>query len=311
MNYVVCNLCGADDWRIRFQATESNGTGLNASVFRCTSAGYGRHCQIVQCRRCDHVYANPRWSSDELIAAYAAVEDETYIAERSGRERTFAKHLRSLQQVTGPAAGRSLLDVGAYTGVFVEVALAAGWQACGVEPSRWATTVAQREGLPVIEGTQDSPDLQGRQFDAVTMWDVIEHVSDPSAELARAFQLLRPGGVLAVHTMDIDSLAARLMGARWPWLMNMHIHYFSRKTLTRMLARSGFEIVRSGAEGRYLRLGYLGTRVEGLSPILGRLVARAVRRLRLAEVAVPVNFGDLFTVYARRPGCLPDHNRLA
>jgi 2-polyprenyl-3-methyl-5-hydroxy-6-metoxy-1,4-benzoquinol methylase len=306
MKYVPCNLCGGDDWQVRFPATEVNGTGLNASVFRCTSAAYGLHPQIVECRRCHHVYANPRLSSDELMAAYGAVEDETYVVERSGRYRTFVKHLRSLEKVTGPGNGRSLLDVGAYIGVFVEVALAAGWQACGVEPSRWAAAVARQEGLPVIEGTQDSLELQGRQFDAVTMWDVIEHVAHPSAELAKAFQLLRPGGVLAVHTMDIDSLAARLMGARWPWLMDMHIHYFSRKTLAQMLAQNGFEIVRSAAEGRYLRLGYLGSRVEGLNPRLGRLAARLARRLRLVEVAVPVNFGDLFTVYARRPECVSD-----
>jgi 2-polyprenyl-3-methyl-5-hydroxy-6-metoxy-1,4-benzoquinol methylase len=302
MNYVVCNLCGADDWQLRFPATGSNGADLNTAAFRCTSAGYGHHPQIVQCRRCSYVYANPRWSSDDLLAAYADVEDETYVIERNGRQRTFSKHLRSMERVTGPANGRSLLDVGAYTGVFVEVALAAGWQACGVEPSRWAATVARREGLPVIEGTQRSPELQGRHFDAVTMWDVIEHVADPAAELDRSFQLLRPGGVLAVHTMDIDSVAARLMGARWPWLMDMHIHYFSQKTLAQMLARTGFEVVRSGAEGRYLRLGYFGTRVEALSPWLGRLVARMVQRLHLAEVAIPVNFGDLFTIYARRPG---------
>jgi 2-polyprenyl-3-methyl-5-hydroxy-6-metoxy-1,4-benzoquinol methylase len=307
MIYVACNLCGADDWQVRFPATEANGSGLNASAFRCTSSGYGRHPQIVQCRCCRYVYANPRWSSDELIAAYTAVEDETYIVERTGRYRTFVKHLRSLEKVSGPANGRSLLDVGAYIGVFVEVALAAGWQACGVEPSRWAAAIAQKEGLPVIEGTQDSPELQGRKFDAITMWDVIEHVADPSAELAQAFHLLRPGGVLAVHTMDIDSLAARLMGTRWPWLMNMHIHYFSQKTLAQMLARNGFEIVRSGAEGRYLRLGYLSSRVKGLSPALGRPVARLVECLHLAELAVPVNFGDLFTVYARRPGQLPDN----
>jgi 2-polyprenyl-3-methyl-5-hydroxy-6-metoxy-1,4-benzoquinol methylase len=302
MNYVNCNLCGADDWQVRFPATGPNGTGLNTAAFRCTSAGYGCHPQIVQCRRCGYVYANPRWSSHELLSAYADVEDETYVVERSGRQRTFSKHLRSLEKVTGPANGRSLLDVGAYTGVFVEVALAAGWQASGVEPSRWAVAVACREGLPVIEGTQHSLELQGQQFDAVTMWDVIEHVADPSAELARSFQLLRPGGVLAVHTMDIDSLAARMMGTRWPWLMDMHLHYFSQETLAQMLVRTGFEVVRSGAEGRYLRLGYFGTRVEALSPMLGRLVARMVQRLHLAEVAIPVNFGDLFTIYARRPG---------
>jgi hypothetical protein len=133
------------------------------------------------------------------------------------------------------------------------------------------------------------------------MWDVIEHVNNPSAEIAQARCLLKPGGWLVLHTMDISSPIARLMGRRWPWLMDMHLYYFSQKTLAQLLQQNGFNVVCSGTQGRYLRLGYLSTRLAGFSPQLGRLVARLVNELGLSQVAVPVNFGDLFTIYARRP----------
>jgi predicted TPR repeat methyltransferase len=247
------------------------------------------------------VYANPRWEGKALLEAYQAVEDDTYVAEREGRELTFTRHLRALEKVVGPAAGHRLLDVGAYIGVFVEVALAAGWDARGVEPSHWAVAVARQRGLPVVQGTQQALQVAGERFDLITMWDVIEHVADPAAELACAYELLRPGGYIAVHTMDVESLAARLLGPRWPWLMDMHIHYFSRRTLTQMLQKQGFEVVWHGAQGRYLRLGYLASRLGGVNAGVGRLAANLVWRLHLADVAVPVNFGDLFTAYARRP----------
>ena len=67
-----------------------------------------------------------------------------------------------------------------------------------------------------------------------------------------------------------------------------------------MLADCGFEIIWAGAQGRYLRLGYLASRLGGLNARIGQAAAGAVTRLNLAEVAVPVNFGDLMTVYARR-----------
>jgi cyclopropane fatty-acyl-phospholipid synthase-like methyltransferase len=206
-----------------------------------------------------------------------------------------------MEKQTGPANGRNLLDVGAYIGVFVEAALAAGWDAVGVEPSRWASSIAQVQGLPVIEGTQDVPELEGRQFDVVTMWDVIEHVDDPMAELEKACSLLKPGGFIAVHTMDIDSLAARIMGRRWPWLMDMHIHYFSKRTLAEMLEKAGFEVVWIGPQGRFLSLGYLATRIGGLSKLLGRFFGAFFRILRIDSVSIPVNFGDLITAYAKRP----------
>lgn len=298
--YVNCGLCGRDDWIVRFAATMPGKEGVDVAAFRCTSSGYGRHPQIVQCRYCSYVYANPRWVSDELLEAYAAVEDETYVRERTGRELTFRRHLEALQRFTGAPRGRRLLDVGAYIGVFVEVAREAGWDACGVEPSQWAVRVARQRGLPVRQGTQETLGVEAEAFDVITMWDVIEHVDDPAGEMAQAERLLKPGGLLAVHTMNVESVFARLMGRRWPWLMDMHIHYFSARTLAQMLQKVGFEVLASGAQGRYLRLGYLASRVEGLNPTVGAWAQRACRELGLDGVAIPVNFGDLITVYARR-----------
>jgi len=301
MNAVSCNYCGRDEYRVRFPAVVNDDQQLNVEAFRCTSASYGSHAQIVQCRHCGHIYSNPRWSAGQLIEAYIAVEDETYLAEQVGREQTFARHLAALERYTGAGQNRPLLDVGAYVGVFVKVALAAGWQATGVEPSRWAIQTARQSGLPLIEGTLEAEALRDQRFDVVTMWDVIEHMPDPAAELASAFQLLNPGGVLAVHTMDIASPTARLMGRRWPWLMDMHVHYFSRRSLEKFLQKAGFEIIWTGAQGRYLSLGYLVTRVGAMSRPLGRLLGELVYRTGLEKSTVPVNFGDLFTTYARRP----------
>ncbi|MBX7253532.1 MAG: class I SAM-dependent methyltransferase [Candidatus Promineofilum sp.] len=297
---VPCNLCGRDDYRVRFPAT-TEPDALRVDAFRCTHAGYGHHPQIVECRHCGLVYANPRWPTDTVLEAYTSVEDETYVEERHGRELTFRHHLRRIERIVGPAAGRALLDVGAYIGVFVEVAAAAGWRAQGVEPSSWAAAEAQRRGLAVHTGTLDSVDLPPESFDLITMWDVIEHLSDPAAELARARRLLRPGGWLVAHTMDISAPLARIMGPRWPWLMDMHIYYFDRRTLPAMFTANGLRVVWQGTQGRYLRLGYLATRVGGLNAGLGRLAGAVVDGLGLHEAAVPVNFGDLITCIGQRP----------
>jgi 2-polyprenyl-3-methyl-5-hydroxy-6-metoxy-1,4-benzoquinol methylase/ribosomal protein S27E len=297
---VNCNLCGQDEWDVRFRSTLNSDTWLAVDAVRCTYTGYGHHAQIVQCRSCGHVYANPRWSAQEIIAAYQNVEDPVYAHERAGRELTFRKHLDALENRLGQANNRSVLDVGAYIGVFVEVALASGWDARGLEPSEWAVTAARERGLPVQAGTLADMASE-QQFDVVTMWDVIEHMYAPSEELGKAFDVLKPGGTIVVHTMDIDSLTARLMGKRWPWLMDMHVQYFSQKTLARMLENNGFEVVWSGAQGRYLRLGYLASRLGGLNKTLGQSAESLIQTLRMDEIAVPVNFGDLFTVYARRP----------
>lgn len=296
---VNCNLCGRDEYEVRFPAT-ADGNTLRVDAFRCTHSGYGHHPQIVECRHCGLVYANPRWSADDVMDAYSAVQDETYVEERLGRELTFRRHLRDMERVTGPAEGRALLDVGAYIGVFVEMAADAGWQAQGIEPSEWAAAEAQRRGLDVRVGTLDTVTLSEGSFDVITMWDVIEHLADPAAEIEKVRKLLRPGGWLVVHTMDIDAPLSRIAGRRWPWLMDMHLYYFSKGTLRRMLSEQGYNVVWDGAQGRYLSLGYLASRVAGMNAALGRLTQAMVNALGLRQSAILINFGDLRTFISQR-----------
>ncbi|HFC12432.1 MAG TPA: class I SAM-dependent methyltransferase [Anaerolineae bacterium] len=301
MKYVSCNVCGSDNWVVRYPSTLNGQRNPQVEAFRCTSAGYGEHTQIVQCYECKHIYANPTWEVADLMNAYETVEDDTYVEEREGRELTFRKHLQAVEDLIGPAAGRTLLDVGAYIGVFVEVANQAGWIATGIEPSSWAVEQAQARGLDVLEGTLDSAELHNRRFDLVTMWDVIEHVENPRQEIERAFALLKPGGMLVMHTMNVDSPIAKIMGSRWPWYMAMHVHFFSKKSLARLMRESGFEVKVVRTEGRYLRLGYLASRVEGINKTLGRITNRLIHKIGWESKPIPINFGDLFTIYGVRP----------
>lgn len=300
MEDVTCNLCGADETELLFPATIPADRVPDArEAFRCTSARYGEHFNIVRCRRCGLAYTNPRLSVDLIMQAYANVEDPLYVEEYDGRAITFRKHLSRIEQFKLPP-GR-LLDVGAYSGVFVEAAQTRGWDAWGLEPCQWALDLARRRGLHMIEGSLDTADIEPESFDVITLWDVIEHVTDPLAQLRAVRNLLKPGGLAVIHTMDIGSLFARIMGRRWPWLMAMHIYYFTPHTLGRMAETAGLRVVTSRAEGRYLRLGYVATRIAGLNRLAGRLAASGLAMLGLREKAIPLNFGDLFTLYAIRP----------
>jgi hypothetical protein len=271
MEHVCCNLCGAEDSAVRYPSTARQVGDGDWRAFRCTHSGYGRHHTIVECQQCGLVYTDPRPDGHDIVKTYQAVEDPLYLEEREGRVLTFEHHLKPLERLTGPPNGRPLLDVGCYTGIFVEIAARHGWEAWGVEPSQWAVEHAHARGLHVVPGTMDTADL-----------------------------LLKPNGLLVVHTIDIDSIFAQLMGARWPWLMEMHLYYFSRRTLRAMLEKCGFQVLSDRPQGRYLRLGYLMSRVSALMPAIGRPAEWLVTRLGLRGLAVPVNLGDLFTAYARK-----------
>jgi 2-polyprenyl-3-methyl-5-hydroxy-6-metoxy-1,4-benzoquinol methylase len=297
---IACNLCGARNSQLLYPSSLTTDTP-DPSEFRCTSAAYGVHPPIVRCRECGLVYANPRWDSSVVRDSYTVVEDPTYVEEREGRVLTFSRNLRPFQElVAASSQTRRLLDVGCHIGVMVELAQQRGWEAWGVEPSTWAAEQARARGLHVVTATLAEAGLEDGYFDVVTMWDVIEHLTDPMAELRQVRRVLKPGGIFAVHTIDIESSFARIMGKRWPWLMEMHLYYFSPRTLGKMLKKEGFAVIRSSAQGRFLRLGYLVTRIEPYNRAAARALSSVINRLNLGSHAIPVNFGDLFTMYARK-----------
>jgi 2-polyprenyl-3-methyl-5-hydroxy-6-metoxy-1,4-benzoquinol methylase len=303
MEHVKCNLCGADDCVVRFPSTmlQENGHPADPEHFRCTTLSYGQHYRIVQCKQCGLVYTNPRRRPGDILQDYETVIDERYLAEREARIETFRRNIRPLEAMVPDRDGHRLLDVGAHVGVFVRVAQESGWDAWGLEPSRWAVEKGRTEGLNMIQGTLRDAELDAETFDAITMWDVVEHLLDPLEDLREIARLLKPGGVLCVHTIDIDSPFARLMGRRWPWLVEMHNYFFSPKTLGAMVAEAGLQVESWRVQGRYLHLGYLLSRLSGWSQPLGRIAEGLSRRLHVDQSLVPVNFGDLFTLYARKP----------
>ena len=103
-----------------------------------------------------------------------------------------------------------------------------------------------------------------------------------------------------LHTMDVGSLCARLMGQRWPWYLGMHLHFFSKKSLCDLLISEHMKVMRAGASGRYLRLGYFAHSLASLLPFPGKIVKGIVSSLGLQRMPVRLNFGDLMTVYGRK-----------
>jgi 2-polyprenyl-3-methyl-5-hydroxy-6-metoxy-1,4-benzoquinol methylase len=238
----------------------------------------------------------PRPSERELVSAYADVEDPIYLAERENRYLTFRRAVRIL----GPAAGRRLLDVGAYCGIFVDVACEAGFRAEGLELSRWAAAQARSLGLVIHEQTLADRIGAGERYDVLTLWDVIEHLADPRRELEAAFALLREGGRIHVSTIDTSSFVARALGARWPWLMHMHLCYFDRQNLSALLESVGFRVTDRRNYAHTVSAGYLLRKIGASFPALAPLL-RAASVVIPSNLAVPVSLGDNMVITAERP----------
>jgi 2-polyprenyl-3-methyl-5-hydroxy-6-metoxy-1,4-benzoquinol methylase len=239
--------------------------------------------EIVRCRHCRLRYVNPRPSQSRLAAMYRG----GYFAPRaSGHQHlrhddmklaTARLRLEFLQEFC--AKGR-LLDVGCGGGVFVRAAREAGWSAVGLEPSLEAAAHAGMHRLPVVAGHLEQPPLAGGRFDAVTMFDVLEHVFSPGAFLAEARTLLAPRGVLLIETPNMAGWMPRLMGSRHPWVRPPeHLTYFTPGSLRILLERTGFRVLRLLAHApKVLSLDYVLGLTESTNPLLTALAKQTAGR---------------------------------
>lgn len=209
---------------------------------------------VSRCDECSHLFVSKGLAAGELESAYtdayyhAGPEAggkgyEDYLRNADARIQGFKQRLRQIETRVG-TRGR-LLDYGCAVGFFVKVASEAGWEAIGYERSEWAARYGREMlGLDIVlgDGGDPPPSFDGR-FDVITMWDVLEHLEHPRDVLTSVSKWLKPGGMLALNTINSSSAGARLAGEHWRHLAPPHhLQYFSRASLWRLLTECGLQL---------------------------------------------------------------------
>jgi 2-polyprenyl-3-methyl-5-hydroxy-6-metoxy-1,4-benzoquinol methylase len=205
---------------------------------------------IVQCEECLHRYLNPRVKFDVAVDIYKSdrTASDIYTSEvQIAIDKKKYKYGLDLLDLVLKDQRRKILDIGCGAGVFLEVALSSGWKKCvGVDINEgYRERYDETEGIHYVMCPFEyiAPEKLGNEYDAITMWSVLEHIYDQHDILERVRSLLSDDGYLFILVPNVDSLATRIIRSGSPTFAWKHVSYFNAASLDRLLTDCGFECV--------------------------------------------------------------------
>lgn len=205
---------------------------------------------IVGCTQCSFRFTNPRPTNDNLPDFYKSINYISHSDTKKGfvsqvyhlvRKYTLNQKLKLLQANVAVA---NLLDYGCGTGMFLKQANAKGWNSFGTEPDEGARDLSNSNKKLAFENKQELNAFDPLiTFNAITLWHVLEHVTDLPETLNFFKQKLNPNGVLIIAVPNYNSYDAKHYKAHWAaYDLPRHLYHFEAKTISQLLAKYGFAL---------------------------------------------------------------------
>lgn len=239
METIKCNICGSSEQDILYEIPDYllDRDGISTT--------------LVKCPQCGLIFQNPRPTIEEMDIHYPP-EYDSYLpaSEQIQGSWLMSKAInygiyKRCKVVREQVREGDILDIGCATGEFLRgMSNYPGWKAYGVEPNHYAANLArQRYGLEVFNGTLEKAAYPNDSFDVVTLWDVFEHLHDPTGTLVEIHRILKTNGVVIVRVPNAYSWDARWFGRYWAGLdAPRHLYVFEPMTLSRIFTMAGFEV---------------------------------------------------------------------
>jgi 2-polyprenyl-3-methyl-5-hydroxy-6-metoxy-1,4-benzoquinol methylase len=194
---------------------------------------------ISTCSRCGTATREQAPGGHALQEHYAHYHDRSPEPSplTTARLREWAESLLPYRRTT------RVLEVGCGAGHFLRAAAAAGFEAWGTEIAASSVARLREEGLTVHEGDLVDLALPPGHFDAVVLFEVLEHLPSPLACLSECRRVLREGGLLFLTTPNFGSLSRRLLGEGWRVVDPEHLVLFTPRGLREIVRCAGFRTV--------------------------------------------------------------------
>jgi 2-polyprenyl-3-methyl-5-hydroxy-6-metoxy-1,4-benzoquinol methylase len=204
---------------------------------------------IVQCNSCEFKFTNPRPEPKDLGKYY---ESDDYVSHSKSNKGFInslyhiAKHyslLKKIQLINTLSKKGKLLDYGCGTGDFLNTCKVSGWEVSGIEPNDLARNKAKGLLKTEIHSELSENSFEKDSFYIITLWHVLEHISELDKTVELLLTFLKPGGVLLVAVPNCNSYDAQIYGKYWAaYDVPRHLYHFVPKTTEKYFKNKGLAL---------------------------------------------------------------------
>jgi len=256
--------------------------------------------RLVLCNKCGLIFISPRIKSSIIINSYTENHDAKFITQNKFRIITFESQLKKIITKFKLSNNISVLDIGCAGGAFLKACKNLQIRAVGIEPNRWLVDFAKKEyDVDARKGILSDHNFNKEFFDVISLWDVIEHLTNPKKVISESLFLLKPGGLLILNFPDISSFAAKILKKKWPFYLGVHLIYFTPKTLEKFLEPMGFTKVLKKPHWQSLSLSYILERAEAYF-IFFKYLKKLFNFVGLKNISVKYNVGQTLMVFQKK-----------
>lgn len=251
MNFdLQCRICSSKNINFRFSIRKED-------IWHCNECGFEQVRNMPNMETLEDIYSEKYFTNSK------------YSGDTTALKREDKRRLNILREWVNN--GANILDAGCSTGDFISH-VKNQYKMYGIDFSEYAVRIAQKRNPEMASRIrscriEDAP-WGDQKFDAICLWDVVEHIWDPISVISEMHQHLEPGGVILISTPAIDSTLARLLGPIWPFMTPPeHLSFFSYKSFQVCVNKiKGCEIVYHSRKGKWANLAFIAYKVKKVAP---------------------------------------------
>ena len=292
---VKCPLCKKNNYEviINSQKKKEFTKSYIKNVFNSSSSVFDD--QVVKCKNCKFIYLNPRIKQKIIDKSYSFSKDRKFISQNKNRIKTFKNTLTLISNQID-FSNKKILDIGSGGGAFLKACKDRNITAEGIEPNKWLVNYSKKKyGINI--STKNLNKIN-KTYHIVSLFDVLEHIPNIKLTINKIYKLVKKDGFLIINVPDHNSLARKILKKNWPFYLTVHLHYFDKKSLSKLLDKK-FKLFYSKSYWQVLELSYVLERGSKYFRIL-KMLNQIIIFLGLGKISLKYNMGQTLFIFKKK-----------